>query len=429
MVRRSGVQSGRGVSELSTRHSGQQLSRLLVIVSAFVALNCSSSNDDTPDDTSEGETKKASETPASRAKPPGETASGESPPKSSDSAPPSASQKPSDAAQPPSDSSKPDAAPSATPKPADTPSMAGSAGSMSAPPKMDPPAAAKPEMLDPKVDWKALKLHYPIVYSAFDGVHKFQVPLQVEQATVELSGWSAIPSDAVQFDSDPDNKGVMVTVLKYVPEVTIAARTNGSTPLGGTAILHITQATPADWNLGEQRYTTGADFQLIKEESLPPELKGMDVTKLTVEKLLEILGPVKFAALVAELPARIQNAEPPPSNLKCTNCHSLGAKYFEVQHTPTQLAQVSDEALVKIFTEGMKPPGLPYRVLPADLQSIYPEMHRWMATPEETKGLIVYLRALTPKGQGDILNPDGSYSPPMPDKDINSIIASLLPGA
>jgi hypothetical protein len=287
-------------------------------------------------------------------------------------------------------------------------------------------AASKPvapEMLDPKVDWKALKVLYPTMYSAYDGVHKFQVPVRVEDTTIELSGWSSIPSAAVQFDPDPEGGGVLLTVLNDTPEVTIAAHTGGSAPLGGTATLHVTKATPEDWALGQERYTTGADWEIIDPANVPPELQGMDVTKLSFEEIIGLVGPVKLLELLAS----VANGPPPAHNLKCTNCHSTGAKYFEVQHTPTQIAQISDADVETIFTKGMKPPGVAFRVLPTDIQPRYKDMHLWMATEAEVKGLIVYLRSLTPAGQGDILLPNGQYVPAQPNMDLISIILNNAP--
>ena len=310
---------------------------------------------------------------------------------------------------------KPNVANAGAPAPA---ANGGGGGGMSKP--------ATPATLDPKVDWKALKLTYSPMYSAFDGVHKFQVPVHVEKTTIELSGWSAIPADAVQIDPDPEGGGVLLTVLKDTPEVTIAARTTGSTALGGTATLHVTKGTPEEWAVGQQRYTTGADWTIVDPASLPPELQGMDLSKLTLEDIYTILGPIRFTELLAQVPERIANSPPPPSNLKCTNCHSSGAKYFEVQHTPTQIAQISDADVATIFTKGMKPASVAFRVLPKDLQPRYVEMHHWMATDAEIKGLIVYLRSLTPKGQGDILGTDGKYQPAQPDKDLITIILEML---
>ena len=239
------------------------------------------------------------------------------------------------------------------------------------------------EMLDPKVDWKALTLVYTNNYSAYDGEHTFQVPIHVDGAKPELADWKAIPASAVSFDPDPETGGVLVTILEDVKMITIAVSTGD---IGGTAPIHVTSATPAQWSVGDKRYHNGVDFMI-------PELD--------------------FSAI---LDPNWMPPEPPP-NLACNNCHSTGAKYFEIQHTPTQMARFSDAELTDIFTKGTKPPGYGFRVLPPMLGSttnveIYEKYHKWETTPEEVTGLIVYLRSLTPAGQGDILLPGGMYVPP-----------------
>ena len=325
-------------------------------------------------------------------------------------------------------------------KPMSSPAANGGAagsGSTSSPGPTMP--SKKPEMLDPAVDWTALKIVYPVIYSAYDGVHKFHVPLHVEDTKVELSDWSAIPSDAVQFDDDPEGGGVMITVLKPTSPVTIAVRSgSGAAAIGGTAMLNVTSATPEQWQLGKDRYTTGSEWNPLDQYSdkiqdkLPAELKGMSIemiNMLTADQLIEILGPVKFAELLLQVPEwldmELTDLMPAPTNTKCTNCHSTGAKIFEVQHTPTQIAQVSDADLITIFTKGMKPASIGFRVLPTDLQETYAQMHQWMASDEEVKALVVYLRSLTPEGQGDFLGPDGKYYP-VTQGQGNSSLADLI---
>jgi hypothetical protein len=221
------------------------------------------------------------------------------------------------------------------------------------------------------------------MYSAFDGKHTFKVPVHVDGTTVELSGWKAIPASAVSFDPDPSVAGgVTVTVLQAEPEITIAA-TNGT--IGGMAPLRITSGTPEDWAAGEARYNNGVEFTLMIDFS-------------------QIVDPNWMPPI-------------PPPNLACNNCHSTGAKYLEIQHTPTQEARFSDDELSTIFSKGMKPPGVGFRVLPAMVGNmtdvdLYAAYHKWDATPQEIKGLIIYLRSLTPTGMGDILLPDGTYAPP-----------------
>ena len=235
------------------------------------------------------------------------------------------------------------------------------------------------EKLDPDVNWTALSIVYERMYSAYDGVHTFKVPAHVDGQIIDVTGWQAIPSKAVLFESDPENDGVMITILQPVEEITIAASAG---KLGGTAPLRVTVGTEADWAMGEARYNNGVEYNL-------PDINFAEV----------IFDP---------------NWMPPepPDNLACNNCHTTGAKYFEVQHTPTQAARFSDEELIKVFTEGMKPAGVGFRVLPEMLTDLYVDFHTWTSSPEEQKGLIIYLRSLTPEGQGDIKLPDGSYVPP-----------------
>ena len=256
------------------------------------------------------------------------------------------------------------------------------------PPPTTPPPV--PEELDKNVDWTALKLIYPTAFTAFDGEHSFKVPFYVDGATVELSGWSAIPSDSVTFDADPELGGVIVTVVEDVPEITIAAR---SDTIGGVALLNVTSATPAQWVAGEARYNNGIEFDF------------------------PTIDPAMFAALLLDpnwMPPK------PPGDIACNNCHTTGAKNFEIQHSPTQAARFSDDQLRTILTTGTKPEGVGFRVLPEMLGDmtaveVYKSFHTWESTEDEIVGLIVYLRSLTPVGQGDILLPDGTYVAPGTD--------------
>jgi hypothetical protein len=261
-------------------------------------------------------------------------------------------------------------------------SQPGSAGSGSIPPE-EVEAPPDTESLPEGPDWSALTVGaadstavvHEHMYSAFDGVHTFKVPARVEGATVELAGWLAIPSAAVLFEEDPESAagGVMITVLAP-GEITIAAMTSDML-LGGAATLHVLDATEAEWIAGEARYNNGVDYML-------PMLSFTD-----------LLNP---------------NYVPPepPDNLACNNCHTTGAKYFEIQHTPTQIAYISDSDLVTIFTKGEKPEGVAWSLIPPNLQHLYVQFHTWEAPQDQQKALIVYLRSLTPVVQGEILIPN-----------------------
>jgi hypothetical protein len=255
----------------------------------------------------------------------------------------------------------------------------GTAGS--GPEEVEPPPDT--EALPEGVDWEALNVGaadstgivHQHMYSAFDGVHTFKVPARVEGATVELSGWLAIPSSAVLFEPDPDSAagGVMITVLE-AGDITIAAMT-ADMLLGGAATLHVRAATEADWIAGEARYNNGVDYTI-------PMLSFTD-----------LLNP---------------NYMPPepPDNLACNNCHTTGAKYFEIQHTPTQIAYISDADLITIFSEGMKPEGVVWSVIPPMFEHLYVGFHTWDAGMDQQEALITYLRSITPVVQGEILIPN-----------------------
>lgn len=254
-----------------------------------------------------------------------------------------------------------------------------------------PGEMTKEERFPEVTDWVALDVVYDKAYSAHDGVHDFKVPFYVNETEVPLEAWFSIPEGAVAFEEDPDRAdmggGVLAQIVEYHADIIIGVQ---SGMLGGTAPLAVTQATSAEWEMGEARYDNGNDYDF-------PELTPEDFANL-------LLDPTW--------------SPPAPSpNTSCISCHSSNAKYFEIQHTPTQAARFSDEQLKTIMTMGMKPEGIGFRVLPAMLgdksnTELYAEFHAWGGSDEELKGLIVYLRSLTPTGQGDIKLPDGTYVEP-----------------
>lgn len=221
-------------------------------------------------------------------------------------------------------------------------------------------------------DWNALEIVFPTMYSGYDGQHTFKVPVRVRCTSVPLSAWKAEPASAVTFDADPDNAdGAMITILQPVASIRIAAVTGS---LGGIAPLSVTIGTPEQYALGETRYNTGADW------------------------MLNILMP-----------------SAPPPDTKCTVCHSENSSAgFDIEHTPTQLARASDASITQIMTTGTKPADVPFRVLPDTITfvgmtftnaELYEMFHLWEASQDALTGMILYLRALTPRGQGCVTDP------------------------
>lgn len=210
-----------------------------------------------------------------------------------------------------------------------------------------------------------LVLLFNPMYSAYDGVHDFRLPAIVQG--VQGVEWSARPTDAVDLVPDDTTGGILITTRKP-GTVQIIARAGA---LSGSSELHITDATPADWELGETRYNNEIPFPMI---NIPDGgLAGPDGGYAGVEI---------------------------PNDLSCRNCHGAGAMALDVEHTPQQTGGYSDEDLVSIFTMGLKPPGATFHTPFPEF--LYQRFHTWDATEEEQKGLVVYLRSLEPKTQGPL---------------------------
>lgn len=195
------------------------------------------------------------------------------------------------------------------------------------------------------------------MYSAYDGAHDFKVPAVVNGYTgVE---WRTDKPELVDLEKTGTNSVMITTRGAGVAKIIAKAG-----PLEGSSVLTITQMSPADWELGNERYNNEVPLPMIDRTMINP------------------------AMIVI------------PDDLSCRNCHGGGAMALSVEHTPQQTGGYSDEDLVKIFTMGMKPPTAGWKSgIP---MFIYTMLHTWSATPEEQKGIIAYLRALTPASQGEI---------------------------
>jgi hypothetical protein len=168
-------------------------------------------------------------------------------------------------------------------------------------------------------------------------------------------------SDPSKVDMEMTGENSVMITTRGSGDVKIIARAGA---LSGSADLHITEASPADWELGQQRYDNGVP--------------------------LPTLDPMMAMAMGFNL----------GDDLSCKNCHGGSAMALSVEHTPQQTGGYSDQDLINIFTMGMKPPVANWRSgIP---MFIYTMLHTWSATPDEQKGLVVYLRSLTPMTQGEI---------------------------
>jgi hypothetical protein len=215
-----------------------------------------------------------------------------------------------------------------------------------------------------------LGLKFTPMYSAYIGpTRKFQVPVEVSGVDAASVTWSASKQGLV--DIEKTSKGAMLTT-RAAGEVDIIAR---SADKCGTSKLTIYQATEELWEIGRKRYNDAP--------TIPAG--GLDADA----------GPPPQAAI---------------AKLACTTCHgessqgNPNAPFWNVSHTPTQIGGISDEELINLFTKAILPPTYMLTFVPAAFLSQWATNHMWEMTPEETRGIAVYLRALPPTEQKAQLN-------------------------
>lgn len=264
--------------------------------------------------------------------------------------------------------------------------------------------SADAETLDLERDvfWGAYHLPYQVLHSAHDGEHRFQVPAYAREVDSQPEDWSSVPPGAVSFAAfrteDGARKGVMITVERAVPEVELRVR-HGY--FGGRATLHITQATPEQWQIGRDRYLDGAPFDAASFQN--------DATlRLEFPALLEMLafdadGEPYFTDVAERLGIS--------TDLRCDRCHDQTSPAFQALETPTQAARFDDATLMRVLTQGEAPDDGTPRVLTRDSARYYAFMHTWAVTRAQATGLIVYLRSLPPAGAHLRLDPSGRGQP------------------
>jgi hypothetical protein len=206
----------------------------------------------------------------------------------------------------------------------------------------------------------SLEILFSPMYSAYDGVHPFKVPAVVNSINASVVSWSAEDPSLVDTTPDPSTGGIMLTMRK-AGTTKIVANAGG---LCGVATLTVAQATPDDWMVGSARYNNG-----IVLTSLPGGGRG--------------------------------GGDAGATEAACTSCHGDTATmglFKTVSHTPQQTGGFSDDDLIRIFTMGMVPPGGYFDESVVNYQT-WQRFHRWQMTAEQAKGVIVYLRSLTPQSQ------------------------------
>jgi hypothetical protein len=237
-----------------------------------------------------------------------------------------------------------------------------------------------------------IQIAFNPMFSAFDGMHTFQVPAIVDGIAASAITWSASDPSMVGLAPDPVTGGVMITTLK--PGMVNIIATAGS--ICGFAPLTISQAEPDDWMAGDARYNNG----IVIERPMRREGGGRPDGGFGGDNDGGMggggrpdgggnnggLGTVDGASI---------------DRVACTNCHGPTASgpYKTVSHTPEQIGGFSDAQLRGIF-QGMWPTGSgnPFDATIVGMNE-WSRFHKWDMSEDEAAGVIIYLRALTPAPQ------------------------------
>ncbi len=243
-----------------------------------------------------------------------------------------------------------------------------------------------------------LTLRFNPMYSGYDGVHQYQIPALVTGVDPASVTWGASDPTMVAFSTYV--RGIMITTKKAGTVQITATVTSGGKTTCGSAPLTITQYTPAEWQLGHDRYNNGnalgVGSLLTQFDASIPD-GGLDGS----------FDAGADAGNCPALPAGFSNPfESPPA--ACTNCHGavgngqlFGRTLFsDVSHTPEQTGGYNESELTGLFMTGTVPPG-GYFDNSIICYTDWHAAHQWtdINTPAAQKGMNAYLRSLTPAQQ------------------------------
>ena len=210
-----------------------------------------------------------------------------------------------------------------------------------------------------------LTVAFSPMYSAYDGKHLFQIPAVVRGSNGTVT-WSA-DNRMVGMQADPERPNEVLIQTLQAGNVLI--NVESSDGKCGSALLFISAAMVSDWQIGEARYNNGQSVHLAAGANTGG---GSPLEEGTMG------GPA------------------------CTNCHgetATNGPYTDVSHTPEQTGGFSDSDLLGIILHGDFPDGGFFDTTVANPVAWH-GFHQWSdIQPDQQRGIITYLRSLTPSAQ------------------------------
>ena len=234
-----------------------------------------------------------------------------------------------------------------------------------------------------------LTVAFSPMYSAYDGVHTFTIPAVVRGSNYSVT-WSADSTMVgMQMDKERPNE-VLIQMLKAGNVVINVASSDGKC---GSALLFISAAADSDWQIGNARYNDGQSLHLAAAAS-----PGTG-------------SPLEMGT---------------GSGPACTNCHgetATNSAFTDVSHTPEQTGGFSDDDLLNIILHGDFPDGgyFDKNIVP---YANWHAFHQWAdIKADQQKGIITYLRSLTPSPQNGEVNFDAFDSGSSGDDETDATVA------
>jgi hypothetical protein len=208
------------------------------------------------------------------------------------------------------------------------------------------------------------------MYSAFDGTHTYTVPAVVRGSNGNVT-WSA---DSRIVGMQRDNERPNEVLIQALQPGVVVINVQSDDGRCGSALLTISAASVSDWQIGNARYNDGMSLHLAAGatpgDHSPLEMSGTS-------------GPA------------------------CTSCHgetATNGPFTDVSHTPEQTGGFSDDDLLNIILRGDFPDGGFFDKTIVSY-SAWHNFHRWAdITSDQQRGIITYLRSLTPRDQRGQVN-------------------------
>lgn len=232
-----------------------------------------------------------------------------------------------------------------------------------------PPAAeggGPPVLLDPTCTAGGLTIAFNPMYSAYiDTTHTFTLPAVVVGSDQTVTWFADSSMVGMMADPERPNEVLLQTLQPGITTIHVQSADGKC----GSAPLTIDPALESDWEIGSARYNDGTSLHL----NGPPKADGG--------------SPLESAGVAG--PA-------------CTNCHGETAThgpYTDVSHTPEQTGGFSDSDLLNIIIHGTFPSNAAFD-WSIVAYPVWQTFHQWTdIMPDQQKGIIVYLRSLTPEPQ------------------------------